>query len=141
MYKCKFFKIRELVNPEILKQISEYTLWMLFDDRLLRCADLIREKYGACTVNSGTLVDCGLRQMDSKNGAKMSAHKFARALDLHIVALDKKYAGNKEEKTKAYDAVREELLKDKRFDCLNFEMGITWLHIDTYNRENRVFYP
>ena len=48
-YKCKYFKISELVNPTLLKQIGEETAWKLFDDRLLRMADKIREKYGACS--------------------------------------------------------------------------------------------
>lgn len=140
MYKCSYFKIKELVSPELLKNISENTLWMMFDDRLLSCADLIREKYGACVVNSGTLVDCGFRAMDSKNGAKWSAHKFGRALDLHILSIEKRCIGNKEEKIKAYNEVRNELLKDNRFGCLNFEHNISWLHIDTFNRQNRIFY-
>lgn len=141
MYKCKYFKIQELVNPELLKMIPENTIWMMFDDRLLKCADLVREKYGVITINAGTWIDCGLRKMDSKNGAKWSAHKFARALDLHIVSLDKKYAGKKEEKIKAYDEVRKLLLKDEAFSAINFEMGISWLHIDTFNRQSRIFNP
>lgn len=146
MYKCKYFSIRELVNPEILKEVSENTLWILFDESLLRGADAIREIYGAITINSGSWVDCGLRKIDSKNSAKWSAHKFARALDLHIVALDKKYANNKAEKVKAYNKVRKDLMANPKFDCLNFEQnskanpdGITWLHIDTFNRPNRLF--
>lgn len=45
-YKCKYFKIKELVCPEVLKTVPESTLWMMFDDRLLMCADIIREKCG-----------------------------------------------------------------------------------------------
>lgn len=140
MYKCKYFKINELVNPEVLKTMLEYTAWVVFDPNLLKCADMIREKYGACTINVGSLTDCGLRAIDSKTGAKWSAHKFGRALDLHILAIEKKSL-SKEEKIKAYNKIRQELLTDKRFDCLNFEEGISWLHIDTFNRQSRVFYP
>ena len=141
MYKCKYFKIKELVNPELLKTIPENTLWSMFDDRLLKCADLIREKYGVCTVNSGSWVDCGFRAIDSKNGAKWSAHKFGRALDLHIRSIELQYQGKKSAKTAQYNRVREQLLAEDRFDCLNFENDISWLHIDTYNRANRVFLP
>lgn len=139
-YKCKYFKIKELVCPILLKNISEDILWMMFDDRLLRCADLIREKYGAITINTGDLVDCGLRDINSKTGARYSAHKLGRALDLHIDSIEKKKL-SKEEKIKEYNIVREELLEDERFNCLSFENNISWLHIDTYNRINRLFNP
>lgn len=141
MYKPKYFVIKELVNPSILKKVPESILWQMFDDRLLKCADLIREKYGSCTVNASGLTDCGLRDWTSKTGAKYSAHKFGRALDIHIKTIELKYVGNKAEKTKAYEKIREELLKDKRFDCLNFERDVSWLHCDTYNRQNRIFNP
>lgn len=139
MYKCKYFTIKELVHPSML-DISESILWKLLDDRLLKCADMIREKYGACTVNASGLKDCGLRDM-SATGAKYSQHKYGRALDLHIRDIELKYAGKKAEKIKAYNQVRQELLKDPAFDGLSFEKNISWLHIDTGNRESREFNP
>lgn len=141
MYKTKYFQLKELVHPALLKSISETILWQMFDDRLLKCADLIREKYGACTVNASGLVDCGLRDWTSKIGAKYSAHKFGRALDIHIREIELKYAGDKAGKAEAYNKVRQELLKDSRFDCLSFENNISWLHVDSYNRSNRLYNP
>lgn len=141
MYKPKYFTIKELVNPEILKNTPESVLWLIFDERLLLCADLIREKTGACTVNASGLTDCGLRDWTSITGAKYSAHKFGRALDLHIRSIEIEFAGNKAGKIKAYNKVRETLMADKRFDCLNFENNISWLHIDTFNRPKRLFNP
>ena len=141
MYKPKYFKIKELVNAEILKNTPESVLWLIFDDRLLMCADLIREKCGVCTVNASGLSDCGLRDWTTKTGAKYSAHKFGRALDLHIRSIELEFAGNKAGKVKAYNKVREVLMADKRFECLNFENNISWLHIDTFNRPSRLFNP
>lgn len=143
MYKCQYFKLSELVNPAVLKSVPENTLWLIFDDRLLRCADLIREKYGPCSVNGSGLVDCGLRDWKSTTGAKYSAHKFGRALDIHILAIERT-AKTKTEKAAQYDRVRRELMADMRFNALNFEKTsggapITWLHCDTYNRPNRLF--
>ena len=151
MYRCRYFKIKELVNPSFLS-VNEEILWRLFDERLLKCADKIREKYGSCTVNSNGLTDCGLRKMDSKTGAQFSAHKFGRALDLHIKTIEVK-AGEikdpekrKKYKIAEYNKVRETLLINPQFDCLCFEFaskesptGISWLHIETTNREKRVF--
>lgn len=146
MYKTKYFQLKELVHPNLLKSIPETVLWQMFDDRLLKCADLIREKYGACTVNASGLVDCGLRDWTSKTGAKYSAHKLGRALDIHIREIELKYAGDKAGKAEAYNKVRQELLKDRRFDCLSFEQnskecpnGITWLHCECVNRSNRLY--
>ena len=42
MYKCKNFKIFELVPPEIMTLPEDY-LWELFDENLLRVIDRLRE--------------------------------------------------------------------------------------------------
>lgn len=141
MYKPTYFKITELVNPQLLAEIGEETAWKLFDDRLLKAADEIRKKYGPCTVNTGTLTDCGLRDINSTTGAKYSAHKLGRALDLHIITIEKKWGTNKAGKTADYNRVREQMMIDPKFDKLNFENNISWLHVDTYNRTNRLFNP
>ena len=94
-YKCKYFLLKELVNPALLKALPESTLWSLFDDRLLRMADKIREKYGPCTVNASGLTDCGLRDINSTTGAKYSAHKIGRALDIHVRRLELQWSGNR----------------------------------------------
>lgn len=147
MYKCKYFKIQELVNPTLLKQIGETIAWTIFDEELLKLADLLREKYGPMTINANGLTDCGLRDPQSKTGAKYSMHKIGRALDGHVVSIEKaamKYTNadeRKKFKIKEYNKIRQELLKDTKFAKLNFEDNINWLHFDTGNRANRVFNP
>lgn len=145
-YKCKYFQIKELVNPVLLKKLPESTLWSMFDDRLLRMADRIREKYGPCTVNANGLTDCGLRDPSSTTGAKYSMHKIGRALDIHIRSIELQWSGNKSGKAAAYNRVREQLLADSEFDILNFEQnskecpkGIHWLHVECSNRDKRLF--
>lgn len=145
-YRCKYFKIKELVHPSFLGT-NENILWMLFDERVLKGADRIRELYGACTVNADGLTDCGLRKMDSKTGAVFSAHKFGRALDLHIRSIEQAAAKIKDPverkkfKIKEYNKVRERLMLMPEFDYLVFENGISWLHIACQNRDNRLFNP
>lgn len=141
MYRPKYYTIGELVNPDLLKKIGEETAWAIFDDRLLEAADEIRKKYGVCTVNTGGLTDCGLRDINSATGAKYSAHKMGRALDIHIASIEKKWGSNKEGKIADYNRVREQLMLDGKFDKLIFETNISWLHIDTYNRKTRLFNP
>lgn len=133
-YRCKYFKIEELVHPNLLKTIPEDILWSMFDDRLLRIADRYRENYGPIFINGRGLVDCGLREMDSKTGAKYSAHKFGRALDLHIISIEDLNL-SKEEKIDRYNKVRRECI----YADINYEDNISWLHIDTYNRVNKFF--
>lgn len=145
-YRCKYFKIKELVNPAFLIT-NENILWRLFDERLLKGADKIREKFGPCTVNADGLTDCGLRKMDSKTGAVYSAHKFGRALDLHIRTIEQAAAKIKDPverkkfKIAEYNKVREQLMVNHEFDWLSFENGISWLHIECTNRDNRLFNP
>lgn len=146
-YRCRYFTIKELVNPTLLKQIGETVAWTLFDENILRSADALRNKYGAITINADGLTDCGLRDPQSKTGAKYSMHKIGRALDGHIVTIEKaamKYTNAEERKKfkiKEYNKIRQELLKDPNFNKLNFEDNISWLHFDTGNRINRVFNP
>lgn len=147
MYKCKYFTIRELVNPELLKQIGENIAWTIFDENLLRSADLIREKYGPMTINTSGLNDCGLRDPQSNTGAKYSMHKIGRALDGHIVSIERAAAQftnpdeRKKYKIREYNRVRTELMADPKFVELNFENNINWLHFDTGNRAKRLFNP
>lgn len=141
MYRPKYYTIKELVNPELLKKIGEETAWKLFDERVLKAADEIRKIYGPCIINGSGLTDCGLRDINSTTGAKYSAHKLGRALDIHIVSLEKKWETKKEGKTADYNRVREQLMLNPKFDHLNFEHNIYWLHIDTYNRKTRLFNP
>lgn len=146
-YRCVYFTIKELVNPALLKQIGEAVAWTLFDENILRSADALREKYGAITINTNGLTDCGLRDPQSTTGAKYSMHKIGRALDGHIVSIEKAAAKikdanqRKQYKIKEYNKVRQQLLKDPNFNKLNFEDNISWLHFDTGNRINRVFNP
>lgn len=143
MYKCKHFLIKELVHPDMLKT-PENILWLLFDDRVLRAADMIREWYGPCTVNTSALKNCGLRSF-SASGAEFSQHKFGRALDLHILAIEKSAKLVKDDeqrkkyKVEQYNAVRQDLIK--KLEGVNFENNIGWLHIDVGNRANRLFNP
>lgn len=150
-FRCKYFKIKELVHPSFLGT-SESILWGLLDERLLRMLDAIREKYGPCTINANGLTDCGLRKMGSSTGASFSAHKFGRAMDVHIRDIELAAAqitndtARKNYKVREYNRVRNELMADSKFSVLNFENtasgypnGITWLHIDVVNRANRLF--
>jgi hypothetical protein len=140
-YKTEHFKIEELVCPELLKSIKEDILWEMFDKNLLVFADFVRETYGITTCNTVILTDCGARTMDNPHYPKYDPHKYFRALDLHIVSIDKENLGPARDL--AYNELRLKLLKDYAsqvgIDNIHFENDISWLHIDTYNRPNISF--
>ena len=144
-YHAKYFTIKELVHPDLLKVLPENTLWIIFDERILKAADVTRELFGPCTINTSQSYNCGFVPFDSGRDAKFSPHKFARALDLHVVSIEKEAAKIKNDaerkkfKVKEYNKVRERLMLDRRLDSVNFENNVSWLHEDTYSRPNRLF--
>ena len=88
MYKCKHFKIWELVPPELVSLPEDY-LWKLFDEKLLRVIDRLREDLGQpITINNwkanGQFSQRGYRTNSSKVGAARSAHKTGMAIDLDV---------------------------------------------------------
>ena len=121
----KHFRLEELVNKEFFNTYGEKA-WLVFDNRILRLADALRDIYGPCTINNwlwdGDLQYCGFRENDSI-GAELSQHKFGRALDLHF-----------------HNITAEEVRKDilaKKFelweDIKGMEKDVSWLHIDVRN--------
>lgn len=82
----QFFKIEELVHPDLLKIHSEETLWNTLDGRLLMALLWIRVEYGDwITINDDELKNCGLRY----NQNSLSAHVLGKAFDLHGKNLEK----------------------------------------------------
>jgi hypothetical protein len=83
-YRCKYFKIQELVTPEIYKARGD-AAWQLLQAPALRSLDLLREQFGVCTVNNwaagGTYRESGLREFGTKTGAPYSQHKYGAAFD------------------------------------------------------------
>ena len=128
MYIPKYFKIYELVPPEVYDSTNDKDkLWFLFDDRILQIADVLREKFGKMVCNTwwwgGNSKYRGYRPFDCKVGAKYSQHKFGRALDL--VPLEA-----------PVDKVRQYLIDNyelyRRY-VTGIELGVSWLHIDCRN--------
>ena len=85
MYKCKFFNVKELVDKNTYEARGEKA-WQLFDDRVLRLADFLREKFGPMVCNTwhtgGGTQWRGIRFPDSNVYSPYSQHSFGRGLDL-----------------------------------------------------------
>lgn len=145
MYKCKHFKIYELVPPSLYNKFGE-KCWQLFDERLLMTLDAMRERFGSCTINDwkwgGIFSHSGLRDETfygtvEKYLTSRSQHKYGRAADC---------------KFKDYTAqeVRAIILQEKeKFPYISFiETGplkggkpMTWVHIDVRNSDLTLWSP
>lgn len=83
MVKTKYFSIKELVHPQILKAIGETNSWMRLDAGCLKDLDAIREEWGSgIYCNQGAIDSRGLRPPDDPDGSKYSSHKQGKAFDL-----------------------------------------------------------
>ncbi len=132
MYITKNFGLYELVPQavyESLPKAKHHRIWGIFDDRTLRTADILRERYGSITINDwywgGKNQYRGYRPPDCTVGADLSQHRFGRGLDLIFkdVLAEKVRADILETRTR--------YLGFEFITCL--EMNITWLHFDTRN--------
>jgi len=87
-YRPKYFALNEVVYPGAIQARGEKA-WELMDDRILRGADWLREKFGPCVINGKFggkgFTESGLRDPFTKIGAPFSQHKFGRALDLKFL--------------------------------------------------------
>lgn len=130
MYKCKHFKLHELVPKHYFEKYGD-ACWELLDERALITLDALRDKFGSMTVNNyfwgGNRSWSGLRTpeyygSESKYRASRSQHKYGRAFDVIF-------------KDTTAKAVREYVLKNrKEFPYITFlECDISWFHFDCRN--------
>lgn len=124
MYKCKNFKIFELVPPEIMTLPEDY-LWALFDENLLKVIDRLREDLKRpITINTwkngGQFSFRGFRPKNCKIGAIASPHKKGKGLDFDVKGM-------------TAQEVRDYIVKNqaKYPEIRRMEKDVTWVHIDT----------
>lgn len=122
-YEPKYFSIKEYVPPDIYSKLGDGAV-ILFDDRLLRSDDAIREYFGVpVTINNwhidGQRMYSGYRPHDCPVGARYSQHRFGRASDKILQGID------------AETARKEILSNSKAFPFIRaMEIDISWLHTD-----------
>ena len=131
-YKCKHYKIQELVDPDTYGRFGEEA-WMFFNPAFLRSADAVRDHFGVrCTINNwlwgGNRKWSGLRPRLCSIGAGYSQHRFGNAGDILLDGV------------RAEDA-RKEILehKDDIFtEVMCLEDEVDWLHMDCRNIPGRI---
>lgn len=83
MYKSKFFKIEELVHPQLIRDMGEINCWRRLDANCLIDLDIIREIWDdEIYINWGSADSRGLRPPNDPDGAFYSLHKHGKAFDL-----------------------------------------------------------
>jgi len=144
MYIPKHFSAPELVPSGLYnKYKSRGNAWMLgilFDERLLKVIDAIREDFGPMTVNDwlwgGKNQWRGFRTANCGVGATLSQHRFGRGIDLIPKDIHP-------------DEIRDDIIQDQMGRPYRhigaLEMNISWLHIDVRirNKDGKInlFYP
>lgn len=85
MYKCKYFRIEELVSRKIHRLYGEHA-WRFLDPVALKGLDFAREHYGSCTINNwyigGSYQYSGLRaDGEYPISSIVSSHRHGKAFD------------------------------------------------------------
>jgi len=125
MYKCKHFKIQELV-PQHVYEARGDKAWELLDKNALIALDAVRDAFGAITVNNwhigGKRNWSGLRTSDSPYYSPYSQHSFGRAFDCIFA-------------TRTAAQVRQAILNNRDdFPLVQaMELDTSWLHFDVRN--------
>ncbi|AUR86027.1 peptidase M15 [Vibrio phage 1.081.O._10N.286.52.C2] len=145
MYKCKHFKIQEIVTPQMYAAWGD-RCWSLFDERLLITLDALRERFGSCTINDwmwgGNFKYSGMRDEHFYSSVQAylnsrSQHKYGRAADCKFSAI-------------VAAEVRAYILENpSEFPHVKFiETGplangktMTWVHIDVRNGDVTCWSP
>ena len=128
-YKCDYFKIQELVDPDTYKARGQKA-WELFSPELLIAIDGLRVMFGPAIINDwkfgGRFKWSGFRSPACRIGAKLSQHRFGRACDMKFKNVSAK-------------EVRKHIRSDPAYyiglgiTCI--ENKVSWLHVSVQNCE------
>lgn len=133
MYKCKYFKIEELVDKATYAKFNEGA-WMFFNPQALMSLDGTREFFGvSITVNNwdegGQFQFRGFRPITYTGGGTYSQHRFGNAFDCDVKGL-------------SASEVRKRILANKDNELLKFitciEDDVNWVHLDCRNISDRI---
>lgn len=141
MKKSKYFKIQELVCPDVFKRFGE-NAWMFIDHRLIETLDIVREKIlcKPIIVNNwsvgGSFTQRGLRcnmcqvvkSKSAENNLYLSAHTFGKAIDASIQGM----TGEEARKL----IIKNQILLPWP---IRLEERVSWLHLDVYDAGQAIY--
>ena len=129
MNASEHFLIQEFINPETFNKEGEKSL-ELIDKRLIDIAEFIHNDLGKpVTINNwhvgGQYHESGLRDSNTGTGAKKSAHKEGKAIDVKVKGMggEEWYEYVKKNAKALYDLGLRRI-EDK-------SIATTWCHMDT----------
>lgn len=147
MYKCKYFKIQELVCPHVYKKYGDKA-WEFFSEDFLKDLDLIREVLGVPIIVNNWHIEGSYKESGNrcpfcsivakkivKKELDMSMHNLYQAFDLKPKEIKIK---------KAIDMIMENVHRFKVIKRIeNSDYTPTWLHIDTkgHHKGIKIFNP
>lgn len=141
MYKCKYFKLDELVSPSVYAHFGVFA-WKFLNEGMLRDLDTIRELWGKpLIINNyawgGTYKESGLRCntdaiVRTKKTPYLSAHCLGRGFDIK--------PENVKDTKELYQFIQLNFHKLSSVSRMeNIESTPTWVHIDNFgDRENKI---
>lgn len=127
MYIPKYFTVAECFPPHIVR-LWGTAAWSVYDERILRTADLLRQEFGPMACNTGGMTQCGFRT-NSPAGSR-SQHQYGRALDLHPRLITA-------EEVRGF--IIESQWEPWSEHITFLETDISWLHIDCRNWDKVTF--
>lgn len=135
MYICKYFKLQELVSPQVYKRYGEFA-WRFFDEEVLKDLDRIREYHKMPIIinNGSSFTQCGFRSnlepiVQSKKVLYCSPHMQGKAFDLHSTNNIKLFEDIK-------TLINNGALKAfKRLENPK-ATGYGWVHVDSYRTQD-----
>lgn len=123
------FVLQEFIDPVTFEQEGEHSI-DLIDKKLIDIAEFIRTDIGLpVTINDwhtgGQYKESGLRNKNTTTGAKKSAHKLGKGIDVKVKGYGGKewYEYVKKNAKKLYDLGLRRI-EDKK-------IATTWCHMDT----------
>jgi len=132
MYVPKYFKPYEFVSEKLFKIYGDDSL-LFVSDELKITMDAIREFFDVpiyinncrIAINSekfgGSFQNRGYRDPFTSVGAKLSQHKFGRAIDFHSPVI-------------ASSTIRKQILENQNLfpHIHRMEKNVSWVHIDSH---------
>ena len=139
MYKCKYFKIQELVSKLVHDKYGEFC-WRFFSEEFKKDLDTIREFHGkSLTINDwcfgrSNFSQCGFRSnldpmVKDKKTLYCSAHCMGKAVDLHSA-----------DNIKLFNDVKTLITQGKLLTIKRLESQEStkngWVHVDCFETED-----
>lgn len=128
MQVSKNFVLQEFIDPDTYKKWGDKSIWFI-DPKVIKIAQLLRDKSGrSVTINNwsvgGSYKLSGLRPLDTTIGAKLSQHKFGRAIDVKIQGYNPE---------QVHDLIKNNWIEFKEKGLTTLEdlsLTKTWSHLD-----------